>query len=158
MSENSKFGNFWAISTCNTSKERIFHIEFNFIQKKYDLFEKNLKKSNFSDFFFKTDADHLSSSANFSNFCQEISNWVHLCFGEVLKLKLIKGELIISNGLEMSDAYLLGGVAATPLLLGLRHFINNFLWYHCRNWKKMEVCRTVIRTEGQTDVKSEIVM
>ena len=43
MSENSKFGNFWAISTCNTSKESIFHIEFNFTQEKYDLFEKNWK-------------------------------------------------------------------------------------------------------------------
>ena len=40
MSENSKFGNFWAISMCNISKERIFHIEFNFKQKKFDLFEK----------------------------------------------------------------------------------------------------------------------
>ena len=30
MSENSKICNFWAISTCNTSKESIFHIEFNF--------------------------------------------------------------------------------------------------------------------------------
>ena len=31
-----------------------------------------------------------------------------------MRLKLIKGELIISNGLEMADAYLLGGLAATP--------------------------------------------
>ena len=69
----SKFCNFWAISTCNTSKESIFHIEFNFTQKKYDLFEKIWKKSNFSDFFFKTDADHLSSFANFSNLYQKIS-------------------------------------------------------------------------------------
>ena len=28
-------------------KKRIFHIEFIFKQKKYDLFEKNAKKSNF---------------------------------------------------------------------------------------------------------------
>ena len=73
MSENSKFCNFWAISTCNTSKESIFLIEFNFTQKKYDLFEKNLKKSNFSDFFVKTDADHLSLFAYFSNLCQNFS-------------------------------------------------------------------------------------
>ena len=45
---------------------------------------------------------------------KEFQNWVHLCVGEVLKLKLIKGEVIISNGLEMADTYLLGGVAATP--------------------------------------------
>ena len=30
MSENSKICYFWEISTCNTSKESIFHIEFNF--------------------------------------------------------------------------------------------------------------------------------
>ena len=67
MSENSKFCNFWAISTCNTSKERIFLIKFNYTEKKYDLFEIFLKKSNFSDFFFKFDADHLSLSVSFSN-------------------------------------------------------------------------------------------
>ena len=47
MSEISKFCNFWAISTCYTSKESIFHIEFNFKQKKYGLFEKLLKISHF---------------------------------------------------------------------------------------------------------------
>ena len=72
-------------------------IEFNFTQKKYDLFEKNLKKSNFSDFFVKTDADHLSLFAYFSNLCQNIQNWVYLCFRKVLKLKVSKGELINST-------------------------------------------------------------
>ena len=72
MSEISKFCNFWAISTCNTSKESIFHIEFNFKQKKYDLFQEKLKKSNFFIFFFKIDADLLSSNARFSNLCQKI--------------------------------------------------------------------------------------
>ena len=71
MSEISKFFNFWAISTCNTSKESIFHIEFNFKQKNYDLFEEKVKKSNFFDFFFKIDADHLSSNVIFSNLCQK---------------------------------------------------------------------------------------
>ena len=60
MSKISKFCNFWAISTCNTSKESIFHIEFNFKQKKYDLFEEKLKKSNFLLFFVKIYADQLS--------------------------------------------------------------------------------------------------
>ena len=54
MSEISKFCNFWAISTCNTSKESIFHIEFNFKQKKYDLFQEKLKKSFFKFFFSKS--------------------------------------------------------------------------------------------------------
>ena len=47
MGEIFKICNFWAISTCNTSKKRIFHIEFNFKQKKYDLSEKNAKKIKF---------------------------------------------------------------------------------------------------------------
>ena len=72
MSEISKFFNFWAISTCNTSKESIFHIEFNFKQKNYDLFEEKVKKSNFFNIFFKIDADHLSSNVIFSNLGQKI--------------------------------------------------------------------------------------
>ena len=65
MSEISKFCNFWAISTCNTSTESIFHIEFNFKHKKYDLFQEILKKSNFFIFFFKIDVDLLSSNVRF---------------------------------------------------------------------------------------------
>ena len=42
---------------------------------------------------------------------KKIQNWVYLCFRKVLKLKVTKGELIISNGLEMADDYLLGGGA-----------------------------------------------
>ena len=72
MSKNSKFCNFWANSTCFSSKESIFYIEFNFKQKKYDLFQEKLKKSNFFIFFFKIDADLLSSNARFSNLCEKI--------------------------------------------------------------------------------------
>ena len=55
---------------------------------------------------------------------KKFQNWVHLCFGEVLKLKLIKGEVIISKGLEMVYANLLGGMVAPPLsLLGLKDLI-----------------------------------
>ena len=114
MSENSKFCNFWAISTCNTSKESIFLIEFNFTEKKYDLFENFLKKSNFSDFFSKPMLTTCLRSQISQNCAKKFQNWVYLCFGEVLKLKVSKGELIISNGLEMADDYLLGG-APTPL-------------------------------------------
>ena len=45
------------------------------------------------------------------NCAKKFQNWVYLCFGEVLKLKVSKGELIISNGLEIVDDY--------PPLLGL---------------------------------------
>ena len=62
-----KICNFWAISTCNTSKKRIFHIEFIFKQKKYGLFEKKAKNLNFFNFFFKIYTDQLASIANFSN-------------------------------------------------------------------------------------------
>ena len=45
-----------------------------------------------------------------SQICEKkIQNRVYQCFGKVLKLKVTKGELIISNGLEMADAYLPGG-------------------------------------------------
>ena len=70
MIKISKFCNFGAISTFNTSKESNFYIEFNFIHK---IYEEKLKKSVFSNFFVKIDADHLSSSADFSNLCQKIS-------------------------------------------------------------------------------------
>ena len=50
MSENSKICNFWTISTCNTSKESIFHIEINFKKKGYDFSKEELKKIKF--FFF----------------------------------------------------------------------------------------------------------
>ena len=70
MSGNSKFCNFTAISTFYTSKESIFHIEFNFILKKNDLFEEKMKKSNFHFHFVKIDADLLSLIANFSYLCK----------------------------------------------------------------------------------------
>ena len=37
---------------------------------------------------------------------KRFENWVHLCFGKVLKLKVNKRELIISDHLEMVDGYL----------------------------------------------------
>ena len=51
-----------------TSKERIFHVEFNYMTKKYDLMVKNWKNFNFSIFFVKNKGDQVSSMANFSNF------------------------------------------------------------------------------------------
>ena len=53
MGEIFKICNFWAISTCNTSKKRIFHIEFIFKQKKYDLLEKKKQKILIFQFFFQ---------------------------------------------------------------------------------------------------------
>ena len=110
-------------------KRKHFSYRIQFHTEKVWFIWKNLKKSNFSDFFFKTDADHLSSFANFSNLYQQISqictkkfqNWVYLCFRKVLKLKVTKRELIISNHLEIMDNYLLGEMAATPpALIGVK--------------------------------------
>ena len=124
MSKISKICNFWAISTCNTSKESIFHIEFNFKQKKYDLFQEKLKKSNFFFFFSKS---MLTSCLQMpvSQICaKKFKNWVCLCFGNVLKLKVTKGELVISNRVEMADQYLLGGAQGAPPThwLGLNYY------------------------------------
>ena len=66
ISEIFEICNFSAISTCNTSKYRIFHIEFIFKQKKYDFLKIFLlKKLYFFDFFFKIYTEQLSSIAIF---------------------------------------------------------------------------------------------
>ena len=52
-----KFRNFWATSMLYTSKERIFHVEFKFKQKKYDSLLKNLKKFEFFRFLGQNEAD-----------------------------------------------------------------------------------------------------
>ena len=91
MGEIFKICNFWAISTCNTSKKHIFHIEFNFKQNKNNLFEK-VRKNQIFWHLFKIDTDQLFNLSG-----KKFQNWVALCFGKVLKVKLIKGELIISN-------------------------------------------------------------
>ena len=130
MSKTSKICNFWAISTCNTSKESIFHIEFNFKQKKYDLFQEKLKKSNFFILFSKS---MLTShhQTHVSQICaKKFKNWVRLCFGNVLKLKVTKGELITSINLEMANGYLPG---PAPVWLGLRRG-NVWFHYHIAFW------------------------
>ena len=59
---------------------------------------------------------------------KKFQNRVHLCFGKVLKLRVTKGELIISNRLEMADNFLLpaGGGGAPPPCLD---FLVNFLFF-----------------------------
>ena len=53
MSEISKICNFWPTSTYYTSKESIFHVEFNFIEKKYDFMQEKLKKKIIFWIFYK---------------------------------------------------------------------------------------------------------
>ncbi len=56
-----------------TSKERIFHVEFEFRQKEYGSLLKNLKKFEFFRFGVKNEADQVSSMADFSIFLQQTS-------------------------------------------------------------------------------------
>ena len=61
-----------------------------------------------------------------SQICAKIfQNWVYLCFGEVLNLKVSKGEIIISNALEIADDYL--PLTCPPPLLGLKKEAVQFL-------------------------------
>ena len=65
MSKISKLYNFGPTSTNYTSKESIFHAEFNFIQERYDFLQEKLKKKIFFRIFFKIKADQLSSNEIF---------------------------------------------------------------------------------------------
>ena len=110
MSEISKFCNFWAISTCNTSKKSIFHIELNFKQKKYDLFEEKLKKS-------KLMLSTCLQSRVSQIFAKKIENCGDPCYWKVFKLKVTKWELIISIELKMVEHTLEVGLATSPVLI-----------------------------------------
>ena len=117
MSEISKFCNFWAISTCNTSKESIFHIQFNFKQRYMICLKKNWKNQIFSIFLSKSMLT-TCLRPRVSLICAkkfEIS--VNLCFGNILKLKVTKGELIISIHVEMADKLWCWCPVRTPLSL-----------------------------------------
>ena len=73
-------------------------------------FEKKIKKIKFLNFFFSK--IFLTSCLRLQIFqiCgKNFQNWVALFFGKVLKIKVTKGELIISNHVETADQYLLGG-------------------------------------------------
>ena len=107
MSKISKFCNFRAISTCNTSKESIFHIEFKFKQKKSMIsFKKNWKKSNFSFLCVKINADLLSKIAKFSYLCKEIwkLSWSVLWKGSEIKSHQERAHYLkpLGNGEQIS--------------------------------------------------------
>ena len=99
------------------------------------------KELNFSDFLLKlrlTSYLWLQISQNCSN---DFQIWVALSFWNVLKIKVTKGELIISNHLEMADQYLLGGSRSpSSHWLGLKHenfykhLIHSFLFLQSTIW------------------------
>ena len=72
-------------------------------KKNYDIFEKNLKKLNSFIFFSKLILTSCLQFQIFQIFGKKFQNQVALCFGRVLKIKVTKGELVISNHIEMAD-------------------------------------------------------
>ena len=90
-----------------------------FQTKKYNLFRKNWKKSNFFNLFFKIYTDQLFLLQFFQISVKKFQNWVSLYFANVLKIKVTKAELIISNYVETVDQYLL---SPPPHWQGLRTF------------------------------------
>ena len=96
-------------------KRKHFSHRIQFHTEKVWLIWKKFEKNQIFPIFLSKPILTTCLRSHFSQICaKKFQNWVYLCFGEVLKLKVTKGELIISNGLEMADAYLLGGVAAPP--------------------------------------------
>ena len=75
---------------------------------------KKLKKSHFYFFLSKFLLTWCLQSQIFQICAKKFKNWVALCFGNVLKLKVTKGELDISIRLEMADDYRLGGARGAP--------------------------------------------
>ena len=123
MSKNYRFCKFCAISICYTSKESIFHIEFNYTLKSMICLKKNWKKIRFSFIFWKSMMTCCLQLQILHICAKKFENWVHLCFGKVLKLKVTKRKLIISDHLEMVDGYLQWWpLQPPPVWLGLKTF------------------------------------
>ena len=72
--------------------------------------KKVWKNQNFPIFLSKLMLTTCLRQHIFQICANKFQNCVYLCFGKVLKLKFTKGDLIISNGLEMADDYLIGDV------------------------------------------------
>ena len=95
--------------------------------RKSMIYLKNLKKIKFFRFISKLMLT-ICLCSQISQICtRKFQNQVYLCFGNFLKLKVTKGELIILNGLEMADAYLPGGWLQPPSPLPL-------LGLNCTSW------------------------
>ena len=103
-----KFRNFWAKSMLYTSKERIFHVEFKFKQKRYGSIHywKNWKKLNFSVFGSKTRLTRCLWWLISRFFYNKPQKWLCQELLKGLNLKVTKYELIISNQSEMADDHL----------------------------------------------------
>ena len=113
---------FLARNTWYTSNESWDYVEFKFTTKKYDLIEKNDKKSHFSHFCLENEADHFFSRANFSIFYNK--NFKSGFTRGWQKLQLEKSpkesfeSLLIRNRQEFSWA--MGFRSPPPTVIGLR--------------------------------------
>ena len=88
-------------------KRKLFSHRIQIPAKKYDFFQEKLKKLySFSFFFVKIYAVLLAKIAKFHTCAKKFENWVDLCSGKVLKLKVTKREIILWNHLEMVNGYL----------------------------------------------------
>ena len=115
---------FLARNTWYTSNESWDYVEFKFTTKKYDLIEKNDKKSHFSHFCLENEADHFFSRANFSIFYNK--NFKSGFTRGWQKLQLEKSpkesfeSLLIQNRQEISWA--MGFQSHPPTWIGLTLF------------------------------------
>ena len=88
---------------------------------KYDLVEKR-GKINSIYFFSKLPLTNCLWLQMFQISGRKFQNWAALCFGKVLKMKVTKGELVISNLVKMADPYLLRGAQGAPPLARVKQW------------------------------------
>ena len=89
-------------------KRKYFSHRIQIPAKKYDFFQEKLKKLYSFSFFFlwKSMLSCWLKLQNFHTCAKKFENWVDLCSGKVLKLKVTKREIILWNHLEMVNGYL----------------------------------------------------
>ena len=98
-------------------KRKHFSHRIQFHTEKVWFIWKKLKKITFLFFLSKFFLTWCLQLQIFQICAKKFKNWVPLCFWNVLKLKVTKGELDISIRLEMAEAYQL--LASGPVLQAL---------------------------------------
>ena len=100
------------------------------------IYLKKFEKNQIFPIFFSKLMLTICLRSQISQICtRKFQNWVYLCFGKVLKLKVTKGELIISNHLEMPDRCLPRGAPRAPPPAGIRTpFLNGQRYWAVLWW------------------------
>ena len=118
------------------------------------IYLKKFEKNQIFPIFFSKLMLTICLRSQISQICtRKFQNWVYLCFGKVLKLKVTKGELIILNGLEMADAYLPGGWLQPPsppalVRVELYKLVSNKTCYHFQQSSKKNPDKNYIMFES----------